>query len=117
MPLPSGPRGGVVLTNPETARCAVCQDAGYLRAAVPIGHPSFGRLFACDCKKLELERRRAHELQELSNLDAFAESTFEDFDRGVPGSDRAYLAADAFASDPKGWLFLYGTCGVGKTHL
>jgi DNA replication protein DnaC len=117
MPLPPGPRSGVALTKPEVARCSVCQDAGYLRASVPIGHPSFGRLFACDCKKLELERRRSLELQELSNLDAFASSTFEDFDQSVPGSAQAFQAATAFASDPTGWLFLYGPCGIGKTHL
>jgi len=123
MPLPSQPRsqsgqGAVRIRSRDTVRCPICQDAGYLRANVPVGHPSFGRLFPCECKQRELDERRDEELRRLSNLDAFGDLTFETFDPDVPGLDEAYEAALAFAQEPgHGWLFLSGPCGVGKTHL
>jgi len=99
-------------------RCPICNDAGYLRADVPVGHPMFGRLFECECKKRDLEARRMEDLHRLSNLDAFTEHDFEDFDPDIPGLGEAYDAAVAFAQEPgHRWLFLYGPCGVGKTHL
>jgi DNA replication protein DnaC len=56
-------------------------------------------------------------LLRLSNLDAFADKTFETFDPKVPGVAQAYQAALRYAENPEGWLFLTGPCGVGKTHL
>jgi DNA replication protein DnaC len=99
-------------------RCPICQDAGYLRADVPHGHPSFGRIFECECKKKEKNQRRAEEIRQLSNLDAFTDHTFEDFEPTIPGTEEAFEAALAFAQEPDHrWLFLSGPCGVGKTHL
>jgi DNA replication protein DnaC len=108
----------VRLRSKDTVRCPICNDAGYLRANVPVGHPSFGRLFPCECKQREQEERRDEELRRLSNLDAFADYSFESFDPEIAGMDEAYEAALAFAQEPgHNWLFLSGPCGVGKTHL
>ncbi len=112
------PRGAIKIRNKEAVRCPICQDAGYLRANVPVGHPSFGRLFPCDCKTQELNDQRNEELRRLSNLDAFSNHTFESFDPDLAGMDEAYEAALTFAQEPgHRWLFLSGPCGVGKTHL
>lgn len=121
MPVPKesrNPQGSVKLRNKDSVRCPICQDAGYLRANVPVGHPSFGRLFPCECKQKELDERRDEELRRLSNLDSFNDHTFESFDPDTPGMEEAYEAALAFAQEPgHNWLFLSGPCGVGKTHL
>jgi DNA replication protein DnaC len=123
LPIPKQPpvgqgSGAVRIRNKDTVRCSVCQDAGYLRANVPVGHPSFGRLFPCECKQREIEERRDDELRRLSNLDAFEDYTFETFDPHIPGLGEAYDAAVAFAQEPgHSWLFLSGPCGTGKTHL
>ncbi|HVL24892.1 MAG TPA: ATP-binding protein [Thermomicrobiales bacterium] len=110
--------GTIKITRKDDVRCPICNDAGYLRANVPVGHPSFGRLFPCQCKKKELDERRSEELRRLSNLDAFTDHTFEDFDPAIHGTEEAFEAALAFAQEPDHrWLFLTGPCGVGKTHL
>jgi DNA replication protein DnaC len=122
--LPVSPRsegssnGSIKITRKDDVRCPICQDAGYLRADVPPGHPSFGRLFPCQCKRKEMDERRSDELRRLSNLDAFTDHTFEDFEPTIPGTEEAFEAALAFAQEPDHrWLFLAGSCGVGKTHL
>lgn len=122
IPMPKGPgqqgTGAVRIRSKDTVRCPICNDAGYLRADVPVGHPSFGRLFPCECKQRELDERRDEELRRLSNLDAFADYTFESFDPDISGMEEAYEAAVTFAQEPgHNWLFLSGPCGVGKTHL
>lgn len=65
----------------------------------------------------EREEKLIEELRRLSNLDAFAERTFETFDTSVEGVAEAYAEAVRYARNPHGWLFLHGNCGGGKTHL
>jgi DNA replication protein DnaC len=108
----------IPLARTEDVKCPICQDAGYLRADVPVGHPSFGRLFPCQCKVRERDERHLEELRRLSNLDTFLDHKFEDFDPTISGTEEAFEAALAFAQEPDHrWLFLSGPCGVGKTHL
>ena len=97
--------------------CPICNDAGYLRRDVPPSHPSFGKLFPCDCKVREQNERLASELRNLSNLDAFPDHTFAQFDDSVTGIEAAFQAAQEYAGNPDGWLFLHGGVGTGKTHL
>src|SRR5690606_29741341 len=108
-PLPERPQqgGAVRIRSKDTVRCPICNDAGYLRADVPVGHPSFGRLFPCECKQRELDERRDDELRKRSTLEAFGDSTFDTFDPDIPGLEEAYEAALAFAQEPgHNWLFL-----------
>jgi DNA replication protein DnaC len=84
---------------------------------VPVGHPNFGRIFPCECKVREREDKLIDDLRRLSNLDAFADRTFENFDHEIEGLSGAYAAAVQYARNPHGWLFLHGNCGCGKTHL
>jgi DNA replication protein DnaC len=84
---------------------------------VPFGHPDFGRLFPCLCKRAELAERRSRRLYEISNIGPFADKTFESFNPDIPGVRRAYVRAIEYAKQPHGWLVLMGNCGCGKTHL
>jgi DNA replication protein DnaC len=103
-------------TEPDV-KCPICHDAGFLRMDVPVGHPNFGRLFSCQCTVERREAKRAQDLRKLSNLEAFADRTFDTFDHEIRGIDDAFAAAVDYAHDPQGWLFLHGKCGCGKTHL
>jgi DNA replication protein DnaC len=105
--------------------CPVCGGTGYLRQDVPIGHPNFGKLAECDCRKTEREAKRLTALRSISNLGTMSRFTF---DRFVPDGyglteDRrrnlhlAYESAVSFAEAPKGWLIFLGGYGCGKTHL
>ncbi|MBA3416764.1 MAG: ATP-binding protein, partial [Chloroflexia bacterium] len=116
--VPIGANGnGTAPAAPAPAyACAVCKDAGWVRPAVPVGHPFFGRLIECECTVARRKVREAEEKYSISNLDVFGRHTFDDFEV-LPGTEHAFAIAQEFAREPQGWLFLHGGCGVGKTHL
>jgi DNA replication protein DnaC len=97
--------------------CPICKGAGYLRADVPYGHPSFGKPLACECKEAERKAKRRQQLQEMSNLGAFYDKSFANFNTRVSGIQEAFSCAYEFAQNPNGWLLLIGPNGCGKTHL
>ncbi len=87
------------------------------RPNVPYGHPSFGKPIACECKEAERKAKRRRQLQEMSDLGAFYDKSFRNFNTGVNGIREAFTCAYEFAQDPNGWLLLIGPNGCGKTHL
>jgi DNA replication protein DnaC len=97
--------------------CPHCGDAGWYKKAVPVGHPEFAKLFPCSCKSAEIEQRKAQKLMDISNIGPFLDKTFDTFNSTIHGVQRAYLRARSYADAPRGWLVLFGKCGVGKTHL
>lgn len=102
---------------PAQGPCPLCKGAGYLRADVPYGHPNFGKPIACDCKEAERAEKRRMHLRTISNLDAFRDKSFKNFNPRVPGMLEAFKLSQDFANDPDGWLLLIGRNGCGKTHL
>ncbi len=112
-------------SNQAGDACPLCGGLGYVARDLPTDHPDFGKLFPCNCKLAEIERRRMEHLRALSNLDHLKRLTFASF---VPEGygltpDRAanlrlaYDLAQRYAEDPQGWLVLFGGYGCGKTHL
>jgi DNA replication protein DnaC len=87
-----------------------------LRQEVPVGHPQFGRLVDCACRQARQRQQTQDELYAASNLGAYRSRTFDLF-TVRPGLEEALAAAQVFAAQPRGWLILCGTYGVGKTHL
>lgn len=114
--------------------CDGCGGAGWYLLAVPYLHPQFGKLQKCDCAayQRQIAPRAARLGDELGSL---ADKTFDSFrlDRkieptiwqGKPLSSEAqriFLAdahrrCEAWADEPRGWLFLHGAFGAGKSHL
>lgn len=99
---------------------------GYLRKEVPVGHPDFGEVFVCVCRRRKVSDVIRERLFALSHLDELRSLTFETFmPRGRPGiGDRqansievAFNQARHHAEHLNGWLFLQGGPGCGKTHL
>ena len=99
---------------------------GYLRADVPVGHPDFGRLEVCVCRRVNVTNAVRERLFALSHLDELQDLTFESFKaRGRKGLgemqasslERAFNQAHNYASNLNGWLLLMGGYGCGKTHL
>ncbi len=105
--------------------CPQCGGLGYVIPDVPLTHPKFGRAVVCDCQAAEREIARINSLQELSQLGALRDCTFDSFlPEGIgltPGRQlnlkRAYERALTYAQNPEGWLILKGGYGCGKTHL
>jgi len=108
-----------------SANCPICKGAGVVHPLLPSGKPDFSQVVACRCVKKELDSERQTRLRRYSNLGALTQFTFDNLEpqgrRGNPKSQeqfkRAYEAAKAFATEPKGWLILSGPSGGGKTHL
>ena len=118
--LPEVPASVQAQTNVSGEVCRFCKGAGFLRSNVPFGHPQFGKAIACQCKELERKRKRRQQLQEISNLGAFAEKRFETFNPRMPGLWEVFQAAREFAGEPglySSWFLLVGPNGCGKTHL
>ncbi len=110
--------GSIVISNRDTIKCQICQDAGYLRNDYPVGHPGFGQTTICVCRQQEIRAASADSIHRLSNLNALAHLTFDTFDSDVPGVEDAFNQAVDFARNLSNrWLFLQGQVGVGKTHL
>lgn len=116
--LPSVPMGSSeIYEAPEAEVCPRCKGAGWLRLDVPLGHPSFGRLFKCECSQRNEDRTRQSDLRRLSQLDGLEDKTFESFEADSPELERALDAVRYYAENLQGWLVLVGPCGTGKTHL
>jgi DNA replication protein DnaC len=105
--------------------CPICGGIGYVRTAVPVGHPAFGKLTPCTCRAEQLGQKRVSQLREQSELRFLERMTFGSFTPEAPGLTPeqqanlrwAFEEARSFAQDPKGWLVLKGGYGCGKTHL
>ncbi|MEX0801076.1 MAG: ATP-binding protein [Dehalococcoidia bacterium] len=111
--------------EPADDVCELCGGAGFVRKNVRLGHPDFGRAFACRCTDDEGEDQRLARLQRYSNLGALRRLTFDDLmsrGRSPNPQDQERFAAAAnaareFAEEPAGWLVFSGPSGCGKTHL
>jgi len=98
--------------------CERCKGAGYLTRDVAYGHPDFGRLFPCACKRAELKARREAKARDASNLiGQLLHKMFENYTPQDSLNREALRVARAFAAEPHGWLVLVGGNGRGKTHL
>jgi len=117
MPSPQLARNEQIQQQSLSQPCPICKGAGYLRSDVPFGHPTFGKPVACECKEAERKAKRRRQLQEMSDLGAFYDKSFRNFNVHVPGIQEAYNCAYEFAQDPNGWLLMIGPNGCGKTHL
>jgi DNA replication protein DnaC len=93
---------------------------------VPLGHPGFGRLEVCVCRRRDVSEQVRERLYSLSHLDELKGLTFESFQpRGRKGLgeiqadtlERAFNQARHYAQSLNGWLLLQGGYGCGKTHL
>jgi len=106
--------------------CPHCHGIGYLRKDVPVGHPDFGEVFVCDCRRRKVADVVRDRLFALSRLDELKSLTFETFqprgrsaigERQAASLQVAFNQARHYAGNLKGWLFLQGGPGSGKTHL
>jgi DNA replication protein DnaC len=121
-PLARASAGSEPIEPEAPPTCSKCNDFGFVRRDVPVGHPDFGRAIPCDCRREEVRER----LRRRSQIGALADRGFENF---FPTGRVPLSAADqrnlgqslekcrTYAEDPPGWLLLCGPPGCGKTHL
>jgi len=96
-----------------------------------VGHEKFGKIEACDCRRVDQAARARERLYALSHLERLRHLTFENFlISGGPRAKHAGLsqperdalleareACQTFAARLSGWVLLEGSYGSGKTHL
>jgi DNA replication protein DnaC len=126
--------------------CSICGDVGWLSTGPNIGAAISPTLVECECgliarRRAGVEQERKAErakryLGELRGaLGKLADCTFGTFDARRPllackwntteipdAAQRkclseSIIAARLYAANPKGWLYLYGPPGAGKSHL
>ncbi len=110
---------------PSKPACPICKGAGFVHPRLLSGKPDFSRVIACQCTQGKADKEHQSRLLQYSNLGSLSHLTFDNLlPQGRsenPTSQeqfgRAYEAAKAFASEPKGWLIISGPSGSGKTHL
>ena len=114
--------------------CPNCDGVGWYVLRVPYGDPKWSVPQRCDCAayQQQIAGRAARLGDELGSL---KDKTFDSFklDRpiaptswqGKPLSAEAqrifmtdaHRRCEAWSVDPRGWLFIHGAFGAGKSHL
>ena len=101
-------------------KCGPWGGLGYIKVIDEHGPdsswPHHYRIDRCACMADEDKNRSRKVAKELSDFTGKMQlMTFDAFQRDWQPD--AYQSAWTFASDPRGWLFLYSPPGCGKTHL
>ena len=103
--------------------CTICGGLGWISADVPVGHPLFGKLTPCPHRQTEMTKSAAARTwSELGPLRHLTLDTFQPEGHAVTIEQRASLrnaveGVRRFIDEPRGWLFIQGSYGCGKTHL
>jgi hypothetical protein len=84
--------------------CSSCGGAGWVKEAVPFGHPHFGVLFPCTCTQQQRAAHEAAERARLSNLGGLHDKTFATFNPFIPGLRAVIATIRTYARQPDGWL-------------
>jgi len=93
---------------------------------VPLGHPDFGKLEVCVCRRAKVTHAVRERLFSLSHLDELKDLTFESFkphgqtglgEMQASSLEKAFNYARHYSQSLNGWLLFYGSYGSGKTHL
>jgi DNA replication protein DnaC len=114
--------------------CGVCHGIGYVRYDLGVRSRGFGELTPCPaCRaythELQERQHQAREVQRLGRTLAryqmltgdLLEKTFKNFQAGICDAARdavrQWVAGVLSGKGTLPWVYLYGTCGNGKTHL
>jgi len=117
------PDPAISITTTTDPECPDCGGIGWYKKPVTVYHADFGKLFPCTCTQARqaqhLAERRTGILGRLDHeLGSLAACRFETYDPGTHASLLEALdTAQRYAAAPRNWLYLYGSCGTGKSHL
>ena len=95
--------------------CSVCRNKGYVVKLKELPNGSFTHTMA-DCKCTEV-RRSIQRMKKSGLKDIIKDYTFEKYEATETWQKAIKEAAMEYAKEPKGWFFLGGQSGCGKTHL
>jgi DNA replication protein DnaC len=105
------------------AECAICGGLGWIGTEAPVGHPQFGKLLPCPHRQAETTNAVSQKLWDaLGPLRALTLENFSPEGHAVTVEQQtslrnAFEGVRRFIGEPRGWLFIQGGYGCGKTHL
>lgn len=92
--------------------CA-CGGLGVVRRDAAPGHPDFGKLFPCPGREHVSER--IEQLYSLSGLKPHERYSLDSIENMNGATAHLVKAVGQFIADPRGWLYLWGSYGNGKS--
>lgn len=95
--------------------CSICKNKGYVYKLEDLGDDKF-RQYATECKCAEV-RRSILRMKKSGLKDIIKEYTFEKYETPEAWQKALKDAAMAYAKHPKGWFFIGGQSGAGKSML
>lgn len=101
---------------PGRGECRRCGGVGFVRAALPVDHPDFGRAVECGCEasaRVAAERARVRALSNLGPL--YGERVTAEEGAALPGYEAACRFADG-ASDER-WMVATGGSDEARLRL
>jgi len=112
--MPSIANGGLSQIRNERPDCPTCRGAGFLVADVDYKDPQFGKPIPCPtCHDGQLHKRLVEFSQLTGVLRDKRLETFETDEK----NHQAFQQVVKYSQNPRGFLTLWGSYGVGKTHL
>jgi DNA replication protein DnaC len=87
---------------------------GRVRLSVPYTHPDFGKLFPCPNQRFHREETIAYRLAH-SGLKDHERYKLDDLVHVEDVTREMVAVVRGFMAEPKGWLYLHGGYGVGKS--
>lgn len=103
------------LNEVDGYECKYCKNKGYIVKLVESANGTYSHAIA-DCKCAEV-RRSIMRMKRSGLKDIIKDYTFDKFETSEPWQAALKEAAVQYAEKPKGWFFLGGQSGAGKTHL
>lgn len=94
--------------------CPICKNKGYIVKLVE-NDSSFSQAVT-DCKCIPI-RNSIMRMKRSGLKDVIKDYTFDKFLDTEPWQKSIKEAAVEYSKDPKGWFFLGGQSGAGKTHI
>lgn len=103
------------LKEQDGYQCDICHNKGLVMTAYQT-EGGYWSTFCRECKCMDVRRSiRKMERSGLKNI--IRDYTFDKYQASEPWQQTLKNAAQAYAKHPKGWFFIGGQSGAGKTHL
>ncbi len=94
--------------------CEKCKNRGWIAKLVEYGDRYGHCIGDCECAPI---RRSIMRMKRSGLEDVIKKCTFGKFEATEPWQKIVKDAAMEYANDPKGWFFIGGQSGCGKTHI
>lgn len=95
--------------------CPICKNKGIVAVYREGEDESYRQ---CECIPIRNQMKQQARMIKNSGLDTvLAEKTFDTFEEYTKAHSELVMQAKRYVNKPKGWFFMSGKSGTGKTHI